>query len=556
MLSAGVGCTGYVDGTDAPGVGPSSDGTGSTNGGGSGASGGTACGTGVLVVGGTPLQRLTARQYANSVRDLLGVSSVRVEDLAADEKFGTFAANIHAGLSDLGADQYMRSAEAVAQTSLAQAKWDVLVPCDHAALGDEACAGQYIEKFGKRAYRRPLAADEMTRYKALYSAFASNGYDNGIRVVTEAMLQSPHFLYRLELGPTGTAEANTIPLTQYELATRLAFFLWNSTPDDALLSAADSAGLSDQNELQTQAARLLADARARDTLASFHEQWLDLHDDSSLLKDPDVYPDYTPELAAAMSQETVDFADYVMRRGDGKLSTLLTAPLTIAGDALLRLYGAARPAGQTAQEPVALDPRQRVGILTQASFLATHAHSNQSSLVKRGKVVLTNVLCQAVPEAPANLNITPPDPAPGSTTRELFVAHETDPTCAACHKRIDGIGFAFENFDGMGRFRQQEGDKPVDATGAFVGTSDLDGPIDGATDLVSKLAQSPEVHRCLASQWFDYALGRTRTEGDDCSLRRVQTSFADSGQDLKRLLLDIVASDSFRYRASVAGEAP
>jgi hypothetical protein len=197
-----------------------------------------------------------------------------------------------------------------------------------------------------------------------------------------------------------------------------------------------------------------------------------------------------------------------------------------------------------------------MGILTQASFLANHAHTNQSSLVKRGKVVRTNVLCESVPEAPPDLNITPPDPAPGSTTRELFVAHEKDPGCAACHKGIDGIGFAFENFDGIGRFRQQEAGKAIDATGAFVGTKDLDGPINGVVDLVSKLAKSPEVQQCVASQWFEYALGRTRAEGDDCSLGRIQTSFTDSGQDLKQLLIDIVSSDSFRYRASVAGDAP
>jgi hypothetical protein len=270
VLGAGVGCTGSIDGINSPGIAPIT-GTGPTAGTSDGGSSIGACSAGAVLVGGTPLQRLTAQQYANSVRDLLGVSDVRASNLAADEKLGTFAANIHAGLSDLGADQYMRSAEAVARASLARATWDVLVPCDHGVLGDEACAGQFIEKFGKRAYRHPLAVDEVTRYKALYTAFASSGYDNGIRVVTEAMLQSPHFLYRLELGPTGTAEAKTTPLTQYELATRLAYFLWSSTPDDALLSAADAAGLSDQNALQTQAARLLADARARDSLASFHD---------------------------------------------------------------------------------------------------------------------------------------------------------------------------------------------------------------------------------------------------------------------------------------------
>ena len=556
--AAAIGCTGYLDGNASPGLGASNGNAGSASVGPGvdPGAGPAACNPGAVQVGGTPLQRLTREQYANSVRDLLGGSEVPLDNVTPDEKFGTFAANVTAGLTDLGVDQYMRSAEAAVVASLAKAKWDVLVPCDHAALGDEACAGQFIQKFGLRAYRRPLTTEEATRYTALYKSFASSGYDNGVRVVAEAMLQSPNFLYRVEVGSSGTPDADATPLTQYELASRLAFFLWNSTPDDELLSTAGATGLSDQKSLKAQAGRLLADARARDTFASFHTQWLDLQGVASLSKNPNVYPDYSNELGAAMAKETIDFADYVLRKGDGKLKTLLTASFTVADDTLLRLYGATRPANQGAQEPVTLDPAQRSGILTQAGFLASHAHSNQSSLVQRGRVVRMNVLCEQLPAAPPNVDTTPPDPTADATTRQRFVQHESDPICGGCHKLIDGIGFGFENFDGIGRFRQQDASQPVDVSGQFVGTGDLDGTFNGPVELVKKLASSVEVQHCVASQWFEYALGRTRTDADACSLRAVQASFDGSGQDLRQLLIDIVSSDSFRYRSSIAGEAP
>jgi hypothetical protein len=506
------------------------------------------CRPGVVSVGDAPMQRLTQEQYANSVRALLGVATLSTANLPSDEKLGVFASNVATNVTDLAVDQYTVAAENVAKAALAQAKWDTLVPCDHTALGDDACAARFVSAFGTRAFRRPLTPTEVGRYAAEYKVFAVSGYDNGIRVVVETMLQSPNFLYRSEVGAPNVASGTAVPLTSFELASRLSFFLWNSTPDDGLLSAAGANSLADPSVLQGHALRMLADPRARDTIASFHKQWLDLTNVASLVKDPATYPSFSPAVGVAMASETVDFADYVLRRGDGKFQTLLTAPFTVAGDALLPLYGVTRSAGAGAQDPLPLDATRRAGILTQSGFLAVHAHANQSAPVVRGKIIRQNLLCEPVPNPPNNINTTPPDPSPNSTTRQRFAAHETVPLCASCHTLIDGIGFGLESFDGIGQYRTMDGNSPIDASGAFVKTADLDGPFNGAIALANKLAASPEVRACVTGQWLTYALGRMATGDDACSLNRLVTSFNASGQNIKQLLVDIVTADSFRYR--------
>jgi hypothetical protein len=176
--------------------------------------------------------------------------------------------------------------------------------------------------------------------------------------------------------------------------------------------------------------------------------------------------------------------------------------------------------------------------------------------VQRGKIVRENVLCEPVPDPPANVNTTPPSPSPDATTRQRFAAHESVPSCAACHQLIDNIGFGFESFDGIGRYRATDGNQPVDAHGSFVDTLDLDGAFDGAIDLANKLVGSAEVRACVTSQWLTYALGRAQTADDACSLKRLVTSFNGSGGNVKDLLVDIVTADSFRYRRASEGGSP
>lgn len=504
-----------------------------------------------------PLRRLTRLEYANSVRDLLGIAAAAPDDIPADENIGPFASNTVTAVTDLSAQQYLESAERLAAASVATpAALDKLVACDRTAMGDAACAAKLVDRLGARAFRRPLTAEEKARYVTVYtnaSAAAGGGtFSDGIRLTVQALLQSPNFLYHVELDATPQPAGTLTALDPYQLAARLSFFLWQSVPDDALMTAAGGGGLADAAAVRTQVTRMLADARARDAIATFHAQWLDLGKLASLGKDPKAFPQFTPAMRDAMQAETVAFVDSVLRSGDGRLETLLTAPYSILDGPLFDLYGVARPAGTTGPVRVDLDPARRAGLLTQASFLATHAHENQTSPVARGVAVLRNVLCVALPDPPANVNNAPPDPAPGATTRERFTAHEKEASCAACHKSIDGIGLGFEGYDAVGAWRTMDAGRAVDATGNVVGAPEINGPFDGAVALAQKLAGTQQVRECVARQWFRFALGRMEGTSDGCSLRGALDDFEASGHDVRRLLAAIATSDAFRYRKAGA----
>jgi hypothetical protein len=420
-----------------------------------------------------------------------------------------------------------------------------LVSCDW-AKDASTCATNYIARIGRRLYRRPLSADESARHLALFQTSATgHTNDDALRVVTQTMLQSPYFLYHLELSDAPASSGQVVALGAYELAARLAFFLTGSAPDDTLLDAARDGELAADSGLRAQADRLLSDPRANAALEAFHFEWLELDDLAQLEKDSAVYPGVDDAFRRALHDETAHFVDYVIRDGDGKLSTLLTAPFSFPTGPLLDLYGVKAGDGKT---PVQLDATQRAGLLTQPAFLGVHAHANQAGPVQRGKFVIRNVLCEALPDPPPNVNTTPPDPSPTSTTRERLAEHENNPSCASCHVRIDGIGLGFEQYDGVGRFRTTEAGQSIDASGKLTGTRDLNGSFFGAVELAKKLANSGEVRACVATQWLRFALGRLESDQDACTLAKLDSDFRASGENVKSLLTSVVLSDSFRTK--------
>jgi hypothetical protein len=550
-LAAGLmGCSGVIGG---PATGEGSNTSGGTNN--STGSTGTAtvgksgvtltCNSSAVNVSATPMRRLTRAEYAATVGDLLGLATVPTDEIPTDEKVGPFYSNGVSTITDLWTEQYMESAESLAQAAIA--KVDTLIGCNRTAMGDAACAAQFIDHFGTKAYRRPLSADEKTSYTTLYSTYAaSDGFATGIRMVIQTILQSPHFLYHVEFNSPALATSDeVVPLGPYEIAARLSFFAWGSIPDDALLAEAAAGGLVDTASVQKQAERLLADPRAKTTLGAFHSQWLGM-DDPDVTKDAMRFPAFTPAFKQAMHDETASFTDFIFRQGDGKLETLLTAPFSVLSGPLPSLYGATGAAA--ANGTVQLDPQQRSGILTQASFLASHAHPNQTSPVSRGVVIRRNVLCEALPDPPPNVNNAAPDPSPTATTRERFKAHEALASCGACHTLIDGIGFGFENYDAIGAYRTTENNLAIDATGHIEGSVDIDGPFTGAIELTKKLSTSGEVRECMTKQWFRFALARNESENDSCSVKAAYDAFQASGYDMRKLLVALVTTDAFRYR--------
>lgn len=498
-------------------------------------------------VGVTALRRLTAAQYENSVRDLLGYAGDAAVGFSPDERVGPFHSNLGAPITEVQVEQYMDAAEEIAAWSIEDI--GALLPCDPTVVGEAACAAEFIAEFAPRAYRRPLDAAERDRLLQVWTeGQAQGGFADGIRLVVQATLQSPWFLYHMEFGAGGTNDGATVPLTNHELASRLSYFVWNSMPDDTLFAAADAGELDGHQGLADQLDRMLADPRARETIAEFHLQWLGVDEIEGLEKSPEYFPSFNPELALAMRAETAAFTSHVVLDGDGLLDTLLTADFTLTEDpGLLAMYGISLPPGHVAGDPVPLPAGQRMGLLTHASLLAEHAHANQTSPVHRGELVREELFCQPLPAPPPDVDNVPPSPDPDATNRERFEQHRADPSCAACHELIDPIGFVFEHYDGIGQWRDLEAGADVDASGALVAT-DVDGPIDGVLELAGRLAQSDDVRRCVTRQWFRFAVGRTETDDDLCSSEGLETAFLDSGGDIRTLIRELVLSDAFRHR--------
>jgi hypothetical protein len=293
---------------------------------------------------------------------------------------------------------------------------------------------------------------------------------------------------------------------------------------------------------------MLADDKAKPALAAFYQQWFGLGLLETATKDKTAYPEFDDTLRAAMKEETRRFVDHVLWDDDAKLSTLFTAQYSFLNKPLAELYGVTGPRDATTFAQTPLDGAQRSGILTQASVLTAFAAPQQSSPVKRGKWVRVRMLCQDLPDPPANV---PQLPAPkaGVSNRERFAMHTSNAACSGCHHLIDGLGFGLEHYDGIGAYRDMDQGVAVDASGEVNTTRDIDGTYSGGPELASLLAKSEQVRDCAPTQWLRYALGREEEAADSCSLVALRDAFAKSGGDLKELMVALTQTDSFmNYR--------
>jgi hypothetical protein len=572
VLLAAAGCTGFVDG-GSDGVGPAGGpggplpGQPGTAGGPPGESTGgplptdpdgvaTACEgkAGVLATGRTPLRRLTRAEIDTSVRALLQVDAEADTSVTPDEKMGPFYSNAIAPVDELAVEQYQELAARAA--TAAAPRMAEIAGCDLAVTG---CAATFIDGFGLRAYRRPVDATEKAALLAVFEAGKAAGdVALGFRSVVEAMLQSPFFLYHDDTYSSVAAaphpSAAPLAIDPYVAAARLAFFLTGTTPDAELLAAAAAGELRDATKLTSHATRLLQSEAAGETVGMFHRQWLGVSDVAGVDRDVTRFPAFSPELAAAAYAETKAFTNYVLRQGDGKLSTLLTSNVAFPQGKLFEVYGVAQPSGYQPGSPVELDPTRRAGLLTQAAFLMRHAHSDQTSPVHRGILVRENLLCGSILPPPPGIVVALPPVSPATSTRERFAQHVADPVCASCHRDIDPLGLGFEHYDAVGGYRTVDGMGPVDATGAFTNVrADLEGTFQNAVEMTQALAKSAEVADCVSRQWFRFALGRVESFDDACTVMRIQTIFAESGGSVPGLLQAIVQSEAFSHVRSSGG---
>lgn len=454
-----------------------------------------------------------------------------------------FDNNADAGLvTAVHVEQYMKAAEALAGEALQD--MGKLVPCDPAADA-QACAVEFARSFGARAFRRPLTDDEASRYAALVTA--QPDFATGVSVAVQVMLSSPYFLYRFEIGE---AQADgTVRLTPFETASALSYMFWGSMPDDALLEAAASGRLGSPEGVEEEARRLLADPRARPQIEIFAAQWLGIEAISSAAKSETMFPGFGADVRQALLAETQRFVSHVMFDGSGKYDELLTAEYTFASSPLADLYGLSGLGAEPAEVQVA--PERRAGLLGHASVLASTSYPDQSSPFRRGLFVRRNLLCQTFPAPPADA-ATVPVVDPDATTRERFAAHSSDPACHGCHQYIDDVGFGFERFDAIGRYRDTENGKPIDASGNMNDVEQLgsgtDAPFATLAELGAILAESDSAKACFAKQTYRFAAGRLEAPEDLCALEEIGARFEESGYDLQELLVAVTQSKSFTVR--------
>ena len=496
----------------------------------------TTCANGSqLTPGRSPLRRLTVDEYDNTVRDLLNDTTGPASRLVDAERGATSAdARI---ITPLLTEQYLTAAEDIVD----RLDLNALMQCGGAVTTQ--CGRSFIAGFLSRAFRRPPSSELVVEYEAFFDAVESElGAVDAASALIEAVLQSPHFLYRLEMPIEGQPIRS---LDGYEMATRLSYFLWSTMPDASLWESVDS--LETVDGVETAARRMVSDARAEATIQRFFAHYLELDALDELAKDPTVYPSFNASIPPLLRQEAQSFVRQVVVHGDASWRSLMTAPWTMADQALGSFYGLTVTADEFVR--VELDGDYHAGLLTQGALMASRARSYETSPIHRGMFVRGTLLCGIVPDVPEGLEVTPPDPDPTLTTRQRLSEHRANPVCGSCHRQLDPLGFAFEHFDGAGRFRAQEGDLEIDASGEVVESLDVDGEFDGAVELAQRIVDSEQGQTCFAAHWYRFSIGRALADSDGCDLQSLVGRFRASELDIRELLVGLTLTDAFRHRS-------
>ena len=501
------------------------------------------------------VRRLTHSQYDNTVRDLLGDFSRPAQRFPAEDFVDGFKNQLrHQGMPPLLVETYSTAAEKIALNAFRAGDVNGVIPCKPSSPADIRCRDQFVRNFGLKAFRRPLTNSEFQRYTAALSAQAraSGKFLEGARAVVEAMLQSPKFLFHVESGPGSQA-------VDYAIASRLSYLLWDTMPDQSLFDAAARGDLRSPEGRERAARRLLDNPKASQALDEFFSQWLRFDRVLNASKERRRFPEFGPELAAAMVEETRRLLQHLVWSGSNFME-LFTAEYGFLNSELTALYRLPDPPGQfeLVRFPAA---SRRAGLLGHASVLASTAGPIETSPTARGIFVREQLLCQHVPPPPPNINTTLPDPTEDKpqTRRQRLAAHVENAACASCHKLMDPIGFGLENFDGIGRWRDKElilivaaennrtppkrFELPLETGGEIAGIPKSQ--FSDARQLGVILSESPVCQECIVRQLFRYAYGRPEAAADQETIRELFVAFRDSGFRFKELLIGLVRSPEF-----------
>jgi hypothetical protein len=488
--------------------------------------------------------KLSDRQYKNAVRALLG--PVLAPASAALEAVRTPGASSDlfledptiGGVDEALAGQYQRAAEAIGQA--AAARWSEVMPCPDAPAKATTCVRGWLEDFVGRAIRRPLTADEVNDYGRLYEQGAAGGAPQGVRLVLTAVLQSPSFLYRRELG--GPATATRVALTDFEMASQLSLWLRDSLPDPQLWQAAKAGRLSAAASLKVEVERLLADQNVRDNLTSAVLRWFEAPGILQSTKDEKRFPWFAGARESYFESARLLVVD-TLWTPPGDLQRLFTSPVAFVDTKIAPAFGLPAPkgAGFTRVEAPA---GERAGIITHPAFLAYHASPTESQVVHRGVALRRDVLCQDLPPPPPGLDVDPPKP--GITEREFADYRGAQAACKTCHALIDPLGLMLEGYDAVGAHRSSIAGRPIDTSGPVVDT-DFDGVVQGGVALAERLGRSKMVAGCVVNHMLAYAIARPLAPAS-CTLQKLREVYDSEGHRLVPLLTAIALSDEFRFR--------
>ncbi len=493
------------------------------------------------VTGESRIRRLTPAQYLNTVRELFADDSINLP-------LGEDKSEI---ISALAARKFDDASNALATRGVTL--METLPAC---ATKNQACADDFIESFASRAFRRPLLDEERVWLRDRFlQAQTEFSFDESIQILTATVLGSPEFLYLAPVGEASDqAASGVLQLTGYEMAERMSYFLWDSLPDEALLVAASDGSLLSSQGVLEHAERMLQSPKAEAMVRDFGEEWLQINGGlvhrglDEVSKDALLYPEMSSALRLAMRTEYDAFINKIFFEG-GSIDDLFNSTSAYVNGSLAELYGVVGPTTDDDWQWVELNSDERAGILTRAAFLTVFSNAKVQSPVYRGVQVLRQVLCYNQPPPPPNVDDRPIEPSDGpQTVRELVEIRTQGQECQACHQNINNIGFAFENYDALGRFHTVEADSglPIDPSGELVLSGNMDGPVANAIELSSALGASEQASACLTELWFQHALKRVPSDLDLCAMDAIRAQ-VQAQPELKSLLLAIVASDGFRF---------
>ncbi len=507
----------------------------------------------VDAVGPAPLRRLTNSEYANVLGDLFGAAGegLVLPALPGETVVGGLenAAETQRP-SDVLVARFEETANAYAAQVMSKPEWAAaLIGCDPAAPG---CAGEFLTRFGRRVFRRPLTAEEYSRFFKQFAAWQREvDFEGAVQLTVSALLQSPQFLYRPELAES-PVWGPSVEVEPYNMASRLSFLLWESAPDETLLAAAEKGELHTVEQISAQVERLSHDPRARRVFWSFHRQWLGLErvlQDEHAVRTAEIDPGWSALSQTSAVEESKRFVSNVLF-DDGTFRSVLTSRRAWVNSEMARVYGVSVAAGPNDWVEASLDPAQRSGLLSRVAYLAGFSHRGATSPPIRANEIQLKLLCQSPHPPPPNLDTTPPaqlTDGGAATNRQLFEARTASSVCMGCHTALNGIGFGLEHYSASGAYQATDHGLPVNATGHLAGSA-VDRDFDGAVDLAEALSESPVMYDCATSMWLRYALGRAPTEAEQPWQQRLSAHFAQTHGDVRALLVDIATGESFRKR--------